>query len=58
MRVVAEGEEEGGEMVAEDPCRLVNAEITREEVVQALHGQTETEGRPRQGWVKYRNGVL
>ena len=23
-------------MVAEDPCKLVNADITREEVVQAL----------------------
>ena len=33
---VAEGDEEAGEMVAEDPCKLVNADITREEVVQAL----------------------
>ena len=33
---VAEGDEEAGEMVAEDPCTLGNADITREEVVQAL----------------------
>ena len=33
---VAEGDEEAGEMVAEDLCKFVNADITREEVVQAL----------------------
>ena len=53
---VAEGEDKAGEMVAENSCRLVNADITRGSG--ASPGQPETKGSPRQGWVKYRNGVL
>ena len=33
-------------MVAEDPCRLVNADITREEVVQALLGRLKQKAAP------------
>ena len=53
---VAEGDEEAGEMVAEVPCTLVNADITREEVVQAL-GRLKQKAAPGR-WVKYRYGVL
>ena len=48
---VAVGEEEAGEMVAEDPCRLVIADIMREEVVQAL-------GRLKQKAAPGRDGLV
>ena len=52
-----DGDEGPKEMVAKDPCELVNADITKEEVVLAL-GRLKRKAAPGRGWSKCGNGVL